>query len=252
MTPEEYKFLYELEEHHWWFVGMRKVVAVLLDSHKSVAPARILDAGCGTGFMMSWLRRRFVNAKVHGLDRSPNALHYCRARGEPLLVRGSVADLPFPSNAFDLIVTFDVLNCFSPEEAGRPFAELARILAGGGMILIRVPALQLLYSQHDRAVSSAHRYTAHELADRLAMNGLVLERVTYANTLLFPLVALWRLAQRSARGKPQSDVKPLPRGLGWLNPLLGGLLAIEAWWLKYMPWRLPVGLSVIALARKPQ
>jgi hypothetical protein len=37
----------------------------------------------------------------------------------------------------------------------------------------------------------------------------------------------------------------------WLNPLLAGMLGIEAWWLKYLPWRLPVGLSVIALARKP-
>ena len=120
------------------------------------------------------------------------------------------------------------------------------------MILIRVPALQLLYSQHDRAVSSAHRYTARELADRLAMNGLVLERVTYANTFLFPVALVWRWLRRSPGGTPQSDVKPLPRGLGWLNPLLAGLLAIEAWWLKHLRWRLPVGLSVIALARKPQ
>jgi hypothetical protein len=80
---------------------------------------------------------------------------------------------------------------------------------------------------------------------------LVLERVTYANALLFPLAVLWRWLRRSLTGAPRSDVKPLPIGLHWLNPLLVWVLGIEAWWLKYLPWRLPVGLSVIALARKP-
>lgn len=251
MTPEENKFLYELEEHHWWFKGMRRIVAALLDRHFKPVPLRILDAGCGTGFMMSWFRRRGGNAKIHGLDFSSDALSYCRERGERLLVRASVADVPIRSNTFDLVITLDVLDGFSPQDATRPFAELARVLKKGGMVLVRVPAFQFLYSQHDRAVSAVHRYTAHELGRCLAKEGLVLERVTYANALLFPLAVLWRWLRRSPTGIPRSDVKPLPIGLRWLNPLLAGMLGIEAWWLKYLPWRLPVGLSVIALARKP-
>jgi SAM-dependent methyltransferase len=251
MMPEENKFLYELEERHWWFQGMRKILAALLDRHGTAAPVRILDAGCGTGYMLSWLRQRSSATQVHGMDFSADALSYCRARGEPLLLRASVADIPFRSNGFDLITTLDVLDSFTPQEAARPFAELARVLKEGGMILVRVPAFQFLYSQHDRAVSTAHRYTARELGSCLAGEGLVLERVTYANFLLFPLAALWRILRRSLSGEPRSDVKPLPRGLRWLNPLLTALLGIEAWWLKYLPWGLPAGLSVIALARKP-
>jgi len=251
MTPEENKFLYELEEHHWWFIGMRRIIAGLLDRHVPSAPLRILDAGCGTGFMMSWLRRRGENTKIHGLDFSLDALSYCRERGERLLARASVADLPLRSNTFDLVISLDVLDSFSPEGATRPFAELARVLKKGGMVLVRVPAFQFLYSQHDRAVSTVHRYTARELGSCLAREGLVLERVTYANALLFPLAVLWRWLRRSLTGAPRSDVKPLPIGLHWLNPLLVWVLGIEAWWLKYLPWRLPVGLSVIALARKP-
>lgn len=252
MNPEENKFLYELEEHHWWFRGMREILAALLNRHASQAPARILDAGCGTGFMLSWLRKGNPNAWVFGLDLSFDALRYCRERRERLLMQASVADLPFPSKVFDLIITLDVLDSFSPEEAVRPFAELARVLKNGGIILVRAPAFQSLYSQHDRAVSTAHRYTARELGNCLAAQGLVLEKVTYANTLLYPVALAWRWARRSPGGTPQSDVKPLPPGLRWLNPLLAGLLGIEAWWLQHLPWRLPVGLSVIALARKPQ
>ncbi|MFB3923222.1 MAG: methyltransferase domain-containing protein [Terriglobia bacterium] len=251
MTPEENQFLYELEERHWWFQGMRRILAGLLNRHVP-SPVRVLDAGCGTGFMLSWLRRRVGNAKVLGLDFSANALSYCQARGERLLVQGSIGDLPFRSDCFDLILTLDVLDSFPRQEASRPFAELARVLRKGGTILVRVPAFQFLYSQHDRAVSTVHRYTAHELADCLKREGLTLGRVTYANTFLFPLAALWRRLRRSQAGKCQSDVKPLPRGLRWLNPLLAGILGIEAWWLKCLPWRLPVGLSVIALASKPK
>jgi len=76
MNSSEYKFLFELEEHHWWFFGMRKIMAALLDGQSLSAPLRILDAGCGTGYTMSWLKRHDQGAVVFGLDISSEALHY--------------------------------------------------------------------------------------------------------------------------------------------------------------------------------
>lgn len=251
MTPEEYDFLYQLEEHHWWFRGMRKIVAALLDGRLPSGPLRILDAGRGTGLMLSWLKSLSSRAEVVGLDVSPHALRYCRQRGKNLLICASVADIPLASETFDLITTLDVIDVFPFDAAERAFAELARVLKKGGLLLVRVPAFQWLYSEHDKAVFAAHRYTAKELAQSLARQGLVLQRVTYANTLLFPLAAVWRWLHRRPRRQPRSDVRPLPRLLRWTNPLLGQMLGIEGTWLKHFPWRLPVGLSVLALARKP-
>lgn len=250
MTPEEYRFLYELEEHHWWFVGMRRITAALLDSFVVPGPLRILDAGCGTGFMLSWLRKYCGNRHVVGLDISSDALHFSRQRGEKLLVRDSVADLPFPADTFDLIISLDVVDEFSMEGAAAAYGELARVLKRGGFLFVRLPAFQCLYSAHDTAIHTVHRYRAGELAQCLVAQGLILERVTYANTILFPVAAIWRLLHRARQGQPRSDVRPLPRSLRWMNPLLVQLLALEAAWLRHFPWRLPFGLSVIAIARK--
>lgn len=250
MSPEEFRSLYELEEHHWWFVGMRKITAALLDRLVPSGRLRILDAGCGTGYMLSWLERYSGKRSVSGVDIDPDALHFCSQRGERSLVRASLTALPFPSDTFDLITSFDVLDELPAERAVLAYAELARVLRKGGLLFLRLPAFQWLYGEHDRAIGTVHRYTAAELAESLLVHGLLLERVTYANTLLFPFAVLWRWLHRSLRPQPRSDVRPLPRGLDWMSPLLAAALAIEAAWLRALRWRLPVGLSVMAIARK--
>jgi hypothetical protein len=138
------------------------------------------------------------------------------------------------------------------EDSAQPFAELGRVLKAGGLILVRASAFQFLYSEHDRAVLTAHRFSANELRQNLVRQGLTLERLTYANTLLFPIAAVWRLLHRSSRqAKMRSDVRPLPALIRWLNPFFAWILGVEALWLRHSHWRLPIGLSVVALARKP-
>jgi SAM-dependent methyltransferase len=250
MNLEEYRFLFELEEHHWWFVGMRKIVAALLDPFIMPGPARILDAGCGAGFMLLWLKRYCHDGDVVGLDISSEALQFARQRGQKSLVRDSVTDLAFPAETFDLIVSLDVLDECSLEGTASAFSELARVLKTGGILLVRLPAFQCLYSAHDRAIHTMHRYRADELARCLVSQGLILERLTYANTFLFLVAAIWRWLCRARTEQPRSDVRPLPRSLRWMNPLLIQLLALEAAWLRHSRWKLPFGLSVIAVARK--
>lgn len=200
---------------------------------------------------MSWLRRWGDDAKVYGLDFSPDALGYCRQRDEKLLVQGSVGALPFPAQTFDLIITLEVLDWFDPREATLPFSELARVLKDGGLLLVRLPAFQFLHSAHDQAIRTVHRYTGGELAQCIVQQGLMVERVTYANTFLFPIAVVWRWLHRSPQKQAQSDVRPLPKVICWLNPIFAWILGVEAAWLRYLPWPLPVGISVIALARKP-
>jgi len=250
MTPEENKHLFELEEHHWWFKGMRRITSALLDRFVSTRPLRVLDAGCGTGLTMSWLRRYGSDSRIYGLDASSDALHYCRRRGERLLVQASLAETPLPSSFFDLVISLDVLDEFSLAEAPHAFAELARLLKEGGLLLVRVPAFQFLYSRHDRAIHTVHRYTRRELAEQLTRQGLIVERITYANTLLFPVAALWRWLTASGTEHLRSDVRPLPKPIGWLSSVLEWLLALEAACLRYLPWNLPFGLSAIAVAKK--
>jgi hypothetical protein len=119
-----------------------------------------------------------------------------------------------------------------------------RVLADGGLLLLRVSAHEWLRGEHDDAFNTGRRYEPGRLAHALAAAGFDVERMTYANTLLgLPVVGL-RLAQRWR-------VVPFSEAL-YRVPLLNGLmlaaLQLEARWLRR--WDLPAGLSLFAVARK--
>src|SRR5258706_12729259 len=92
LTPEYYDRLAALEATHWWWRGVRRVTERVMA--RSLAPdARALDAGCGTGRMLSWIEGQVSTAPV-GLDRSEDALRYCRARSQSRLLQGDAVSLP--------------------------------------------------------------------------------------------------------------------------------------------------------------
>lgn len=234
--------MYEAEERQWWYAGMRRISLALLDGAlPSTTRPRTLDAGCGTGNNLAVLARR---GPAVGIDLSEEALAFCRIRGVAA-ARGSALALPFPAEAFDCVTSFDVLYHRWVEDDGAAVRELARVLRAGGVLLVRVPALKMLWGAHDEAVHSRHRYRAPEVRSLLEGAGLVVERLTYANSFLFPLLAVRRGMDRLT-GRHGSDVGFLPAPLEWA---FRGLLGIEARLVRHVS--LPVGASVFAVARKP-
>ena len=106
MNRDEYARLYRLEDRLWWFVGMRRIAEALLVPCLAADPLRILDAGCGTGGALRWLA---PYGRVWGVDRSTDALAYCRRRRLTRVCQASLLALPYPDATFDLITSFDVL-----------------------------------------------------------------------------------------------------------------------------------------------
>jgi hypothetical protein len=95
-------------------------------------------------------------------------------------------------------------------------------------------------------VHSRHRYTRGEVRRLLEDEGLEVARLTYANTLLFPVIATRRTLDRLLH-RHGSDVGFLPPPLEWT---FRNLLGIEARLVRHLA--LPVGASVFAVARKPR
>ena len=230
---------------------MREITAVMLDNAvRDTSYPRVLDAGCGTGIMLGWLERYSKGRTVYGIDFSREALGFSRLRGHKKLVQGDISNLPFPSDSFHLITCFDVLPHIPFDNALTALSELHRVLVPGGLLYIRVPANQWLWSGHDRALDIYHRYSIQELKNKLLETGFIVSRSTYVNTILFPLAIIIRLYKKFNIWNVGSDVKSLPNGLAWLNHIFLLVLKIEAWYLK-KPWRrFPQGLSVICLASK--
>jgi SAM-dependent methyltransferase len=245
MNREEYEVMYQVEDRHWWYLGMEQITRALLERalppDREARPLKILDAGCGTGAVMKYLARY---GEVTGFDFSTEALKFSRQRGHTRLAQASVTQIPLASHVFDVLVSFDVL-CEIGVDDRQALSEFARVLKPGGIVLLRLPAFSWMRGQHDVAVHLAHRYTRGEVTDRLQGSGLTPLHTSYANTFLFPIAALKRWSERFL---PQQNGSDLTLNPGPLNGVLRAVLSAEAPLVKSIG--LPFGLTVTALARK--
>ncbi len=250
MRREQYELMYQQEERHWWYAGMRRISIALLDRYVDghgrglVKRREILDAGCGSGGMTRVLERY---GRVTGVDLAAEAIELARHRGLRRLARGSVGALPLADASFDLVTSFDVLYHLAVEDDRAAFAELHRVLRPGGVLLIRLPAYDWLRGAHDRAVHTRHRYTRGELTSRLGEAGFAVEHTSYANFLLFPLAPAKRLLERhsDSDGGGLADLWQPPTPI---NRALDTLLGLEAG--PASRFGLPWGLSVYAVGRR--
>lgn len=242
MDPSEYELMYKAEESHWWYVGMAAITKTILDTYcSSGGGLRILDAGCGTGGTMSWLT---AYGDPVGLDLSAQALGFCKRRGHDRICKGSVMNIPFAKETFDLALSLDVLY-FTNIADNAALQEFRRILVPNGKVVLRVPAYDWLRGAHDRRLSTGHRYTLSELKYKLERNGLKPEFLTYANTFLFPIAMIKRLCERWLPGQDASDTALEMKSLGGI---LKGFLIQESRIIRRRS--LPFGLSIMAVGRK--
>lgn len=244
MQPSEYEVLAALEELHWWTTGMATIAQRLIHALRPLS-GPILDAGCGTGGALLWLRRF---GKAVGCDLSPHALaHACRKFDGPLLCADTQA-LPYRPAAFQLVTSFDVLYHQWVAGDERALRELWRVLRPGGWLCLRVPAFDRLRRSHDRRVYTRHRYGRAELRHKLQLARFEVVRLTYAGLLLLPLALVQSFIER-IHPPASPDGADLRMPPAWLNRLLRASLEWEA------PWAargaVPFGLSLFALARKP-
>jgi len=242
MESEEYARLREQEARYWWHVGRRSLLAAMLHDVVPDPARRGLDIGCGTGSNFGLLRPygRFVGTEisreacVSGDARPPRPV--ALARGERL---------PFADATLGMCTMFDVLEHVAEED--RVLAEVHRVLAPGGVLLLSVPAYMFLWSDHDVSLHHHRRYVRRTLRASLERNGFRARRVTHAMaSILLPVAitrGLGRLLPRG--GGPRSSYVPTPR---WLDAILVGVLRAEASWLTL--GNLPFGTSVLALAEK--
>ena len=98
------------------------------------AGERVLDAGCGTGYLAAGLRRARPDVLVVGSDLSAGMLGNARAAGAWPLVQGDAGRLPFGDGSFDVVVARGVLHHL-PDVAGA-LAEWRRVLAPGGAVVL--------------------------------------------------------------------------------------------------------------------
>ncbi|MFN8383783.1 MAG: class I SAM-dependent methyltransferase [Anaerolineales bacterium] len=236
--------MYQVEDHHWWYKGMETITRAILNRWVQIPTPRILDAGCGTGAAMTTYLAEYGN--VTGVDLYPQALECCRRRNAPRLARASVLNLPFAPASFELVTSFDVLYERAVSSEGTALNEFFRVLTSNGYILLRLPAYDWLRGRHDEHVHTNRRYTKKLVKELLERSGFVLQHLSYANTILFPLAVIKRVSEKIF--PTQDSQSDLELNTGRFNNILKNILASEAPLVAQTS--LPYGLSVFAVGRK--
>lgn len=243
MNPDEYTKMYTLEDHYWWFVGRRDLALRLFRRYEPKAHAVALDVGCGTGAVLKELPARDVVPV--GVDMSPLALGFCRQRGLRRLLKGDGTALPLQNEVLDGVIGLDVFEHITDDMGA--FREAYRVLRPGQILVLSVPAFRWLWGPHDVALHHRRRYTRPELRKKLEETGFEIVRTSYSVFFLFPIVCLWRVAEKRKRGPAKASLVPVP---AWANRLLIALQSLEAAMIERFD--LPWGSSVIAVARRPK
>lgn len=249
MNVEEYERMYSLEDTYWWFQGRMKIIETILTRYMKETPrvGRVLDVGCGTGLMLSRLKKW----EPMGLDFSRLAMKFCRKRGIDHLAVGDVVKLPIQSRSLDLILALDLIEHIERDDL--MIREFRRVLRPGGYLMATVPAHQSLWSDHDIALHHFRRYSHAGFLRLLRSAGFEPVKYSFGITFTYlPIVAFRKLQlfwQHShgvdAPARPRTHLIPLP---AFLNIPLIKLLHIEAWLLKFID--LPFGVSLMTLCRR--
>lgn len=249
MNPSEFMHLAAAEERMWWFRGMRRILFGLLDREaRGREIRRVAEIGCGTGHFARLLERRY-GWEVTALDLDEEGLRHGRQAGMRRLVQGDMRRLPFAAGSFDALLAMDSIVHLAPGAEREAFAEFARVLRRGGLLVVRAAAFKWLRSRHSEWVGERQRFTLPGLKARAGEAGFRTVRATYANTLLLPVaLAKFRIVEPLLKARPASGVKVGPK---WLEAPLYSALWLESEWLK-RGGRLPAGQSAILVAERTE
>lgn len=252
MEDAVYQEFLDLEQEHWWFRGRRTIFVSLLDRHFGRDPGGkrlLMDLGCGVGGMLEQLGEY---GWVIGTDVTLKGLEHCAAREFERLVACNGPAGCFGDESIDCITAFDALEHI-PDDVGT-LREIHRMLKPGGLLIASGPAYQFLYARQDRVVHHVRRYTLGEMTRKARSAGFEIEKATYINFILFPLilpiVVMLKLLQKIV--KPDESKASSNVGIGiphFANELLAGIFGGEAKILRAIS--APAGHSLVMVARKP-
>lgn len=234
MQSHEISKLASLEDSHWWYAARR---ALLARSLEGTVPGRALDTGAGAGGNTRVLQNAGWSATA--LEYSRTGAEIARQRGLSV-VQADATALPFPNEAFDLVVSMDLWEHI-PDDATAA-AEASRVLRPGGRLFLAVPADMRLWSGHDVAVGHVRRYERVGLTELVEGAGFTIHSARPWNVLLRPLVRLRRGGRNSQ--ELSSDLERVPRAL---NASLRAIVEAERW----LPLGHAPGVTLIVEASKP-
>lgn len=248
MTPEYYKEYYELERSNWWFTARLEILKTQIKNQfKNRTDLNILNIGVATG-ATSIMLEQF--GKVKSIEYDEICYNFVKQKLNIDIEQGSILDLQYANNTFDLVCAFDVVEHVENDQLA--INEMIRVCKNAGVVFVTVPAFMDLWSKHDEINYHFKRYTNKTLLPLFDKDKGHISYHSYFNTILFiPIYAVrWlsnkfpNLFKRDGSGSDHSMFE-----LGFLNKVLYVIFIAENALLKPRI-KLPFGVSLMVIFNK--
>lgn len=231
------------EETHWWFTARKEIlknfIIKIIKKKNYALPLQILNVGPAGGSTTIMLQSF---GKVKSLEYDDDLFNYSKNERKLDIDKGSITDLPYQKEIFDIACAFDVIE--HVEDDKKAMAELKRVVKPGGIVLLTVPAFQFLWSRHDEVNYHFRRYTKKRINQIGKNAGLTIFYSSYFNFFLFlPIFAARMLGKFNSKQEKKSDFDEFKINKT-SNKILHSIFKIEKKIL--FPFRFPFGVSVFS------
>jgi SAM-dependent methyltransferase len=129
--PREYGYGGYRYDGRW-----RPIAERLAELYGLRAGSRVLDVGCGKGFLLYELTQAVRGIEVAGLDVSAYAIANAKPEIRPSLITGGAHALPFESKSFDLVISLATLHNLPIMDLWSSLHEIERVSRGNGYVMV--------------------------------------------------------------------------------------------------------------------
>jgi len=104
-----------------------KVARAIAEHYELPKNPKILDIGCGKGYLLYDFLKVIPNAEVVGIDISQYAIKNCKPEIKDKLILGNATQLPWDDQTFDLVISINALHCLEAYDLESALREMERV-----------------------------------------------------------------------------------------------------------------------------
>jgi len=227
---QEYEKMAEVESKHWWYKTLHSMVLKAIEFNFKDKEISILDAGCGTGGLIKFLKNKGYK-NIEGFDVSEVAVSLCKSRG----INAFIGDIRhtdiITNNKYDVIISNDTMYFYDQMEIHKKIIiSFYKVLKENGVLILNLPALKICSGIHDVAVGGRYRFTKKDIKKIIDKDSFCIQNALYWPFLVSPIIIIMRTMQRMKlklygdKIEIKSDINLPPK---WLNCFLYNLIQFE-------------------------
>jgi 2-polyprenyl-3-methyl-5-hydroxy-6-metoxy-1,4-benzoquinol methylase len=235
MWEEKDAFHIKGQDDNWWWGKARREIVQQCMEKMITHDMKILEIGAGYGSMTSMLSNF---GTVNAIEPYSDAVSYLQEKLQIKTYHGTFESFT-EKERYDLITCFDVLEHI--EDDRKALSKMATLVNDGGFLVLTVPAYKFLWNKHDEINHHYRRYSKKELLKKIPGN-LLVKKVSYFNTLLFPMAIIDKLVLSKNKRSYSFDPNMV------VNSILYRIFSAEKTILRFL--NLPFGVSILLIAEK--